>query len=162
IRGKEILEGIPDSIAIFSLMMLFLFPITLAYVIVVQRALDVRVVIRLGVQYALARSGFYFILILVCSIIGYFSLSFLMGTGAGPFAVTILLAANVAFVLLLKHWGARLEGWIDRRFFREAYNAEQILNDLSDQVRTIVQTEPLLETVSRRIIESLHVRHVAV
>jgi len=37
------------------ILMLALFPITLAYVIVVQRALDVSVVIRQGLRYALAK-----------------------------------------------------------------------------------------------------------
>jgi DNA-binding beta-propeller fold protein YncE len=37
--------------------MLLLFPLTLAYVIVVQKAMDVRVVLRQGLQYALARNG---------------------------------------------------------------------------------------------------------
>jgi hypothetical protein len=52
--------------------------------------------------------------------------------------------------------------WIDRRFFRDAYNAEQILTELSEKVRTIVETQALLETVSCRIAESLHVSRLAV
>src|SRR5229473_2060689 len=34
-----------------------LFPVTLAYVILVQRAMEVRIVLRQGLQYALARRG---------------------------------------------------------------------------------------------------------
>ena len=41
--------------------------------------------------------------------------------------------------------------WLDRRFFREAYNAEQILGELASKVRTIVETRPLLETVAHQI-----------
>jgi sigma-B regulation protein RsbU (phosphoserine phosphatase) len=51
--------------------------------------------------------------------------------------------------------------WIDKRFFREAYDAELILSELSDDVRTMVETKPLLETVAGKISESLHIPHVA-
>ena len=50
-------SGGSDVILIPSILMMFLFPLTLAYVIVVHRALDVRVVIRQGLQYALATRG---------------------------------------------------------------------------------------------------------
>ena len=43
-----------------------------------------------------------------------------------------------------------------------AYDAEQILSDLANKVRTMVETGPLLETVANRISESLHVPRVAV
>src|SRR5436305_4730295 len=70
-------------------------------------------------------------------------------------------AVGVALALRVREVGEKLRRWVDRRFFREAYNAEQILSDLSEKVRTIVKTEPLLETVAQRISESLHVRRVA-
>jgi phosphoserine phosphatase RsbU/P len=47
---------------------------------------------------------------------------------------------------------------VDRRFYRDAYNAEQILAGLSEEVRTLVETKPLLERVAQRIAESLHFR----
>ena len=55
--GKPVGDGLPLA---FSLMAVVLLPVTLAYVIVVQRAMDVRMVIRQGVQYALARRGVNF------------------------------------------------------------------------------------------------------
>ncbi len=45
--------------------MLMIFPISLAYVIVVQRAMDVRMVVRQGLQYALARRGTFVIQLLL-------------------------------------------------------------------------------------------------
>jgi sigma-B regulation protein RsbU (phosphoserine phosphatase) len=49
-------RGIPFQgwYAAGSMAMLFVFPVTMAYVIVVDRAMDVRVVVRQGVQYLLA------------------------------------------------------------------------------------------------------------
>ena len=51
----------------WSLIAVVLVPITLAYVIVVQRAMDVRMVIRQGLQYALARRGVLVIQVLLTS-----------------------------------------------------------------------------------------------
>ncbi len=56
----------------------------------------------------------------------------------------------------------QLRTWTDRRFFREAYNAEQVLNELSDQVHSMMETRPLIEMVAARISETLHVPRVAV
>src|SRR5258708_14709331 len=55
----------------------------------------------------------------------------------------------------------RIAAWIDRRFFRDAYDAEQILTELAESVRTMVETEPLLRTVAERISASLHVPRIA-
>ena len=51
---------------------------------------------------------------------------------------------------------------VDRRFFREAYEGDAILSDLATNVRTIVETRPLLETVATRSAESLHVPRIAI
>lgn len=63
---------------------------------------------------------------------------------------------------MVKSAADRLRKWIDRRFFRDAYDAEQILAGLSDQVRSMVETQPMLERVATRIAESLHVPRIAV
>jgi sigma-B regulation protein RsbU (phosphoserine phosphatase) len=67
---------------------------------------------------------------------------------------------GILAVVFISRGSEKLRGWIDRRFFREAYNAEQILRQLSDRVRTMVETVPLLETVAKQISGSLHVPRV--
>jgi sigma-B regulation protein RsbU (phosphoserine phosphatase) len=74
----------------------------------------------------------------------------------------LLTSVSIAGVLLIRQFAIKLRLWIDRRFFREAYDAEHILSDLADKVRTIVETRRLLETVTHRISDSLHVPRVAV
>jgi sigma-B regulation protein RsbU (phosphoserine phosphatase) len=70
--------------------------------------------------------------------------------------------AVLALVLALR-FGVRkkLQDWLDRKFFREAYDAEVVLNELSDEVRRYTETAPLLETVARRVAETLHISQVA-
>ena len=55
--GHVPFDRMPVWVVIPSFLLLFVFPATLAYVIVVHRALDVRVVLRQSLQYALARGG---------------------------------------------------------------------------------------------------------
>jgi sigma-B regulation protein RsbU (phosphoserine phosphatase) len=141
--------------------MLLAFPLTMAYVIVVYRAMDVRVAIRQGLQYVLARSGIRAIQIILLVAVSVAAASLLSG-GAGAARVTLVVAGIAAIAAISGRFAARLRGWVDRRFFREAYEADAILSDLASRVRTVVETGPLLETVATRIAESLHVPRVAI
>ena len=138
-----------------------LFPLTVAYVIVVRRAMDVRVVVRQGVQYVLARGGIRVIQLALMVGVGIAASSLLSG-GAGILRVAIVVAGLVAIVAISGRFADRLRAWVDRRFFREAYNAELVLSDLAMQVRTMVETRPLLQTVAERVAETLHVPRVAI
>jgi sigma-B regulation protein RsbU (phosphoserine phosphatase) len=151
--------SLPPSLLAIVLLSLVFFPLSLAYAIVVHRALDVRVVVRQGLQYALASRGvlvLQFIVILVM-IVGMGNLG---GTGNSP-RRTLYTAVGIVVVLLTRRATEGLRKVIDRRFFREAYNAEQILSALSEDVRTIVDTDQLLSTVGQRIASSLHVPRFA-
>ncbi|HEY0459356.1 MAG TPA: SpoIIE family protein phosphatase [Pyrinomonadaceae bacterium] len=163
ISGKDagFFELVPAWFAIFALILILLFPLTMAYVIVVERAMDVSVVIRQGLQYALARNGVKILqLILLVAVI----LSVIWIFRSDRFGLAEqsgFVAAGFALIPLIDYVAKNLRVWIDRKFFREAYNAEQILSELSEDVRTMVETKPLLETVSNRISESLHVPQIA-
>ncbi|HKC63689.1 MAG TPA: SpoIIE family protein phosphatase [Pyrinomonadaceae bacterium] len=161
VRGRGTMQDISPWLSVPALLLLFLFPLTLAYVIVVHRAMDVRVAIRQGVQYALARNGVRVIQVILSAVIIFVAASLIASSAANRPQKIAVMAVGVALVFLLQGVAEKLRGWVDRRFFREAYNAEQILSDLSEKVRTIVETKPLLETVAERISESLHVRRVA-
>jgi len=141
--------------------MVVAFPLTMAYVILVDRAMDVRVVIRQGVQYVLARGGIRAIHIALLVAVSVAATSLLSG-GAGIARVALVVAGMVAIVAIGGRFADRLRGWVDRRFFREAYEADAILSDLAMKVRTIVETGPLLATVATRIAQSLHVARIAI
>jgi sigma-B regulation protein RsbU (phosphoserine phosphatase) len=155
-------DMVPGWIVIIALILMNLFPLTMAYVIVVHRAMDVRVVVRQGLQYALATSGvkvlqFILLGVVILGVIWIFRSS----TGFSAAQQIGFVAAGFALIPLIDYGARNLRVWIDRKFFREAYDAEQILTELSEQVRTMVEMKPLLETVSNRISESLHVPQIA-
>jgi phosphoserine phosphatase RsbU/P len=162
-KGSGELEKIfPEWVVIFSLLLMLLFPVTLAYVIVVHRAMDVHVVVRQGLQYTLATKGVRIVQIALVAIMVIVAIR-LMGREDVTDARKLTIIALMVFCISsLRKIAVRVRAWIDRRFFRDAYNSEQILSSLSDEVRTIVETRPLLERVTAKIAESLHVPRVAV
>jgi sigma-B regulation protein RsbU (phosphoserine phosphatase) len=161
IKGGELEQVFPKWLVLASLTLLLLFPITVAYVIVVQRALDVRVVIRQGLQYALATGAIRVLQVALTA--GVLFMAINLASSHGSLAQkTSMIALGVFLVLMVRRSADRLRKWIDHRFFRDAYNAEQILEALGDEVRTIVEKRPLLERVATSIAESLHIPRVAV
>ncbi|MEZ5345394.1 MAG: SpoIIE family protein phosphatase [Pyrinomonadaceae bacterium] len=154
-------DVVPDWLAIFSLLMLLLFPLTMAYVIVVQRAMNVSVVVRQGLQYALAKNGVIAVQVILSIGIIFAAVSLVSDSGTSIWLKVGFILAGIAIIVLIGKASNKIKLWTDKKFFREAYNAEQILADLSEDVRTMVETKPLLEMVSNRISESLHVPQVA-
>jgi sigma-B regulation protein RsbU (phosphoserine phosphatase) len=143
--------------------LLFMFaPLTLAYVVVVQRALDVRVLLRMGTRYALAKATLWVVQVGLIAAIGFRLL--LPALHKQQPGASDLIGAVIFFGLILAlRFGVskRLQQWLDRQFFREAYNSEVMLNELSDEVRRFTETQPLLETVARTVCDTLHIRQIA-
>ena len=146
--------------ALVSIAALLVFPLTMAYVIVVHRAMDVRVVLRQGLQYLLATSGIRILQIAISA--GIIVLAATMGANSSVAMRVGLIAIGFALLAGLGAFAGRLRRWIDRRFFREAYEADEILADLAARVRTMVETGPLLETVASRVAGALHVPRIAI
>ncbi|MGH9627558.1 MAG: SpoIIE family protein phosphatase, partial [Bryobacteraceae bacterium] len=146
--------------ALVSIAALLLFPLTMAYVIVVHRAMDVRVVLRQGLQYLLATSGVRILQIAISA--GIIVLAATMSANSGVAARVGLIAIGFALLVGIGGFADRLRGWIDRQFFREAYETDKILGDLAARVRTMVETGPLLETVASQVGEALHVPRIAI
>ncbi len=153
-----------DSLPVWILVPVFaafaLFPLTLAYVTFVQRALDVRVILRQGLQYALARRGLVFlqlaVSIAVVLLVALLSKRFSFPERAG------LTAAGIGLIFLVTLGGRKLAKWIDRRFFRDAHDAEQLLARLAESVETLIELPPLLTAVGTRLAAALHISELAV
>jgi phosphoserine phosphatase RsbU/P len=138
-------------------------PFTLAYVVLVQRAMDVRAILRMGTRYVLARA---FLWVLQVALVAVATWRLLLPVlhkkqpEATDFAGVLVFLALI--VVLRVGVQKQAQRWLDRKFFREAYNAELVLNELADEVRQFTETSPLLETVARRVAETLHVDQIAV
>jgi sigma-B regulation protein RsbU (phosphoserine phosphatase) len=151
----------PEWLILISGVMFLLFPLTLAYVVVVQRAMDVRVVFRQGLQYAAAKNGIRTLQVLAMLLVTVTALA-LIGQNRNRPQKMIVIGLGLLAIFTIRRMTEKIGTWIDRRFFREAYDAEQVLAELSDGVRGMVDARSLIETVAERISETLHIPRVAV
>jgi phosphoserine phosphatase RsbU/P len=161
-RGKSMYDLFPDWLIGICLILTTIFPLTLAYVIVVQRAIDVRVAVRQGLKYALAKNGIRILQVVLVLTMAYLVLKLVSDQSVSLALKALGVVLGAGAVWRISRRADKLRDWIDRRFFREAYDAEQVLSDLSDQVRSMVETRSLIETVATRISETLHIPQVAV
>lgn len=148
IRHQSLETSFPLWVFLGAAAFIFLFPVTLAYVIIVYRALDIRVMLRQGMKHALAKRGI--------DALRFAALSFLLLGFAqtvrlrGASRPTLLSFAALAVLLIavFQHsLAGRLEKWIDGRFFRQAYDAEQRLIQLAGDVRNYKNEKLLLDNV---------------
>lgn len=157
----------PLWITLFLSALLGLFPLSFIYIIVKHRVLGLSLILRKGIRYALVSKGFLVfegILIFLALYLFADPLLRLLAPSADQGTLAVASAAST----LLAGWGVRslnrrvLPG-IDRRFFRETYNAQQVLLDLAQAIRQL-QAKPdrLLQVITDRISESLHPDHVAI
>jgi phosphoserine phosphatase RsbU/P len=138
-------------------------PLTFAYVVLVERAMDVRVLLRIGTKYLLARVTLWLLQMALIIAAGTHLFLTILQKRQPDSSDVMQIVVFIALVFLLRLGvSKRLEAWLDRKFFREAYDADQVLRDLSDQVRRFTDPEPLLKTVTKSVAETLHVPRVAV
>ncbi len=142
-----------------------LFPLVISYVLVVQRAMDIPVLLRMGARYLMAKAT---LIVIECAIV-LFLIFYVAGnllrshqTAAGYTVAAVTVLAFTTSAGFGNRFLGRVQNWIDRRFFRESYNAEVILSELSAHARNFTDKNPLLDNVTRRISEVLHVPQVAV
>jgi eukaryotic-like serine/threonine-protein kinase len=136
---------------------MLIFPMSFAYAILKQRLFDVRVIIRQGVQYALARNVLLAIPVLAIGLLvgtvvaqGSQPLFSVLKTHAGSYVAIVALAALAS--TQRQKWLAAL----DRKFFRDKYDAQQLFREIVEDVRRAESVEEVAPQVVGRIAEALH------
>jgi len=161
-QGKFASELFPSWFNALIVIPLILFPLTLTYVIVVQKAMGVGVALRQGLQYTLAKGSIRVLQFIAMGVVIVAGTTMAANAGHDRPQKTIVILAGITAYFTIRRLGDNLRTWVDRRFFRESYDAEHVLTELSDQVRSMIEPKSLLETVAARISETLHVPQVAV
>lgn len=139
-------------------------PFTTAYAVLVHRVLNVRLIARRALQYALARHS-----TLAATLVPFAALCTFVAVNRGKTVVqlfsgselVVLVAATALGVVGLRYRGTVLE-YVDRRFFRERYDARQLLTTLVDQIRSTSGRADLADLVANGIDRALHLERVAV
>ncbi len=133
------------------------FPVSWAYAILRHRLFDVRVVLRLGLQYALARG---LLISAVPALAGILLVDMLLH-GDQPILAVLqargwLYAALAALVAIAY---TQRQNWLkalDRRFFRERYDAQRLLREVVEETRSAESFERQAPGVVARIEAALH------
>ena len=141
---------------VIGMALLLIFPVTLVYLILVDRAMDVGVTIREGLQYAVARRGLVVVqvLVVVGLIVG-------LAVSLGEPGLNLpkrmqRLSLGIAGAMVSRRLVAKGGQWVDRRFFREQYQAGQLLTELAQQAGETADRGRLRELVTSRISSTLH------
>jgi hypothetical protein len=119
---------------------------------------DIRVLVRRGLQYLFAKVALRALLALPIALLAFslFSnpnrtIAQILTQGSGW--LNIVLISAIAAML---HWRRRFQTWLDRRFFREDYQHEQVLVHLIDEVRQRDSLAEIAQLVTARIDSVLH------
>jgi eukaryotic-like serine/threonine-protein kinase len=144
--------------AYISIFALILIPISFAYAILRHQVIPVSLIIRRSLQYLFAKNA-------LRGLIALPILGIVLSVLANPhrtldemvlrssFYFYVLLTAAIAFGLVLRR---KLTDWIDRKFFREAYNQEKILRELIDEVKSADSIPDVSKLVSQKVSTALH------
>ncbi len=138
-------------------------PLSTAYVVVVHRTLELKLIARRALQYALARySALTLATVPLAAVLAYLvenrarSLAQLFSGGR-----TLLLLSASALGMAALSYRRGLLDWIDRRFFREQYDARQILTMLVERIRAIREGADLAKLIAREVDLALHLEGIA-
>ncbi|HXG67566.1 MAG TPA: GAF domain-containing protein, partial [Blastocatellia bacterium] len=151
----------PISILAFPL-----FPLSFAYAIVRHRVIPVRLILRRGVRYLLVSRGF----IIIQAVVVFAVLSYLLSGSRlatidafGPRAdIVVTVVATAIAIGVLTFVNQRVMPVIDRRFFRESYDPQQVLAELGERIRTATSARQLLALVASNIQDTLHAENITV
>jgi hypothetical protein len=137
-------------------------PLSFAYAILRHRLFDIRVLIRQGLRYALARRALLALVPVLLVALGVDVLAH----GAEPVGDVLRSRGWVYLVVgaLVAVARTQRQGWldgIDRRFFRERYNAQRLLRQIADDVRQASSLELAAPAIVSRVEQALHATFVA-
>ena len=159
---QELGGPVPDWLMALGFVALFAFPLSFAYAVVVHRVLELPVLLKRSARYVLVRRGFGVLLVLLAlATNALFALSF---TRLFEVDATLATSAGVGFGLALASISApgirRATGRIDRAFFRDAYDARVVLEELAARIRTVSSQRELGELLGEQVQRALRPRWI--
>jgi hypothetical protein len=153
------------SVPVLALLMLVAIvglPLSFAYSILRHRLFDVRIIIRQGVQYALARG----VLLSVLPLLAVFLVGDLLIRDNQSLAATLKERGWIYFFLgivtgIVYRKRQQWLNQIDRRFFRDRFDANCLLQEVIQDVKQAANLDAVSDTVLTRIQEALHPEFVS-
>lgn len=143
---------------------LWIFPVSFAYAVVKHRVLEIPVLLKRSVRYLLVRRGLaVFVVLLAASLVALFSVVVSLFFPIGPKgAMAIGVVFGIALTSASTPGLRRVTQQIDRAFFRGAYDARVILQELAQRAPRSNTRNELATEVARRVDEALHPTWLAI
>ena len=145
-------------ILLLPVMLIVLMPCTLGYSIFRYRLMDIDLVVKRSLLYALVTgmlAGLYLLLVYLISS----AMSYAIGAEASQ------LVNVFAFVILAFAFDPlkrKAQDWIDRFFYQERYNYQRALLEFSQELPSKMHLDEILDSIISRISTTMHVQKVAV
>ena len=132
------------------------FPLSFIYVVLRHRVLGIRLILRRGLQYALVSRAFFVVEGLVIFTIVYLTLALLSGVKYTNMKIAGIFLIAIVGAVGMRRVNQTAMSIIDRRFFRLAYNSQQVLTELARGVRRLAaQREKLFDVITDKVSDAL-------
>jgi hypothetical protein len=157
--GQPLLES---PFALFGTFLFLLLPLSFAYAILRHRLFDIGMMIRQGLRYVLARRALLALVPALLVVLGVDLVAHGDEPVSGVLRSRVWMYATLAGLAVVAR--TQQQKWLnalDRRFFRESYNAQRLLRQVAEDIRQAPNLEPVASTVVSRIEQALHPRFVA-
>jgi sigma-B regulation protein RsbU (phosphoserine phosphatase) len=159
-RAAQDILGIHSSLGMnfVVVVLVFFFPLSFAYAVVKHRVLDIPVLLRRSARYFIVERGFAILMVVISiaatlALAQAFSRHFSAGSKA---AIPIGATFGVLLISGATQVHRRVRTRLDRAFFRSAYDAQQILENLAAKTLTVSSREGLAELLHDEIRDALH------
>lgn len=169
LRGIEILR-LPFWVWVGPVLALYFLPLSFAYAVVRYRVMELPVLLRRSARYLVVRHA-----IVVVGIVIAVALTFVFAwaftrvlpvgaaiMSAGPLSGLAGAAFGVIVALGTRNAVRRATERVDRAFFREAYDARRLLQDLARETRGSTDRRQLAALLERSLEDALHPRSIIV
>jgi len=141
-----------------SFLAMLCIPVSIGAAVWKEQLFDIRVLVRRGLQYLFAKVALRALLLLPIALLVFSillnpnrTIAQILTQGSGWLNIVWIAAAATAL-----YWRRRVQTWLDRRFFREDYQQEQVLVHLMDEVRQRDSVAEIAQLVTARIDSVLH------
>jgi sigma-B regulation protein RsbU (phosphoserine phosphatase) len=145
------------------IVVLMLYPLSFAYAVVKHRVMEIPVLLQRSARYVFVQRGFLLLLVVVAASAILLFTHTLGRFFPGDSTAGMVLSAVFGILLvwssapLVKNLAER----IDRAFFRSAYDARVILEDLAGRTRTVNGRRELAELLEGHLRKALHPKTLA-
>jgi sigma-B regulation protein RsbU (phosphoserine phosphatase) len=141
----------------FTVFLLILWPVTLAYVIVKHRFMDIDVIVKRGVAYALTSgiviAAYFFLVVGVGQFI-------LVLTDSKSQMITII--ATLLIAALFNPVKNRVQHFVERRFYPQRFTYREAIHAFGHELINVVDLQKLLELLKSFLFETMQIRPVAI